>query len=285
MRTTALVLLLVMLFTPNPSYADDIVIKKGTEVLLKVIEKLKSGEVKKGAIIEFLVEKAVTDENGFVLIRDDASAYGTVTKSRKAGMMGTSGELEIALEKVEAFNGKDIPLRGSQDDKGTSSTGAVVAGALLVSVFAVLFRGSNAVIPANTILRAYVDKTTVLSADTLLAPAPAQARTQTQAQARVQTQARTQNNPAVPADDYLGITVSAEKTKKGGFTVLEVLPGGLSDLAGLKKGDVLTKIDTYDLKGFDIEKVASYVDLRLKQKAVVKATILRGGKTKVVEFR
>ena len=92
-------------------------------------------------------------------------AYGTVTKSKSAGMFGTSGALEIAVDKVEAYNGKDILLRGTRDDQGTSSTGAVVAGALFVSVLSVFFRGDNAVIPASTILRAYVAKTTILSAD------------------------------------------------------------------------------------------------------------------------
>jgi hypothetical protein len=80
-------------------------------------------------------------------------------------MMGKSGSLEITVDKVEAFNGKEISLRGSKDDKGTSSTGAVVAGILFVSVLSVLFRGDNAVIQPGTILRAYVAETTVLSGD------------------------------------------------------------------------------------------------------------------------
>jgi hypothetical protein len=165
MKKIALVLLFVMLFTPNVSYANDIVVKAGTEVLLKVIDKLKSGSVKRGTIVQFLVEKAVKDEHGFILIPDDAIAYGTVTKSSSAGIFGTSGTLEIAIEKVEAFNGKDVPLRGSREDKGTSSTGAVITGFLFVSVLSAFFRGDNAVIPPGTILRAYVAKTTVLSAD------------------------------------------------------------------------------------------------------------------------
>ncbi|GHV55700.1 hypothetical protein FACS1894216_18650 [Synergistales bacterium] len=110
MKKMALVLLLVMLFTPSTSYADDILIKGGTEILLKVLDKLKSGEVKSGQIIRFLVEKEVRDENDFVLIRDGANAYGTVLKSKKAGMFGTGGELEISINQVEAFNRKDVPL-------------------------------------------------------------------------------------------------------------------------------------------------------------------------------
>jgi hypothetical protein len=268
MKVTALVLLLAMLFTPNASHANDIVIKRGTEVLLKVIDKLKSGQVKKGTIVEFLVEKAVKDENGFVLIPDDARAYGVVAKSKSAGMMGTSGELEITLDKVEAFNGKDIPLRGSKEDQGSSSTAAVVAGTLLISVFSVFFRGSNAVIPSNTILRAYVAETIVLSAD-----------------AAPQKQPPVQVSLIESVEEYLGIVISAKRTREEGFTILEVAPGGLSDFAGIQKGDILTKIDTYDLKEQDIERIMSYIALRVKHKAVINAALLRDGQVKAIKMQ
>ncbi len=165
MKKIAAVLLILTLLMPTPSYAENIVIKQGTEVLLRVMEKLKSGVVKKGQIIQFLVEKAVKDKEGNILIEDDAYAYGVITESKKAGMFGTSGKLGLQLDKVEAFNGVDVPLRGENENEGTDSTGAVVAGALLVTPLSVLFRGENAVIPAGTILRAYVAKTVVLSGD------------------------------------------------------------------------------------------------------------------------
>ena len=38
-----LLLLLIMIFTPNISCADNIVIEEGTEVLIKVTDRLKSG--------------------------------------------------------------------------------------------------------------------------------------------------------------------------------------------------------------------------------------------------
>ena len=164
-KKVALLLLIIMLLSPNASYAENIVIKEGTEVLLKVLDKIKSGEAQKGQIVHFLVEKSVKDKNCFTLIEDDANAYGTINESESAGMMGSSGKLAVSVDKVEAFNGIDIPLRGSNQDEGTSSTGAVVAGVLLVSVFSVFFRGENAVIPAGTIIRAQVDKTTVISGD------------------------------------------------------------------------------------------------------------------------
>lgn len=85
--------------------------------------------------------------------------------------------------------------------------------------------------------------------------------------------------------EYLGIVVSLEKTKEGGFTVLEVAPNSLSDFAGIQPGDIVTKIDTYSLKDHDLERIASYVNLRREHKAVIKATVLRNGQPRVIEMQ
>ena len=85
--------------------------------------------------------------------------------------------------------------------------------------------------------------------------------------------------------NYLGIVISREKTKEGGFELLEVLPRGLARSAGIQEGDILTKIDTYELKEHGIERVAAYIDLRIKQKAIIKVTILRGNQSKIIEMQ
>lgn len=54
MKKIALLLLAAMLLSPHTSYAaGPITIKEGTEVLLKVINKLKSGNVQKGQVATF----------------------------------------------------------------------------------------------------------------------------------------------------------------------------------------------------------------------------------------
>jgi membrane-associated protease RseP (regulator of RpoE activity) len=84
---------------------------------------------------------------------------------------------------------------------------------------------------------------------------------------------------------YLGVVTSTEKKQEGGFEVLDVAPGGLSEFAGLRKGDILTKVDTYDLKDFDIDRVAAYIDMRRQQHAAIKATVLRDGQSKIIEMQ
>lgn len=84
---------------------------------------------------------------------------------------------------------------------------------------------------------------------------------------------------------YLGIVTSTQKTPEGGFAILEVIPNGLSDFAGVKKGDILTKIDTYDLKEHDIDRVVAYIALRQEQKQIIRATVLRENKPLVVQIQ
>ena len=163
--SSLLVLIFFFLFTAH-AFAERIVIKRGTEVLIKVMERIKSNKIKKGQIIRFLVERDVKNENGFTMIEQGAFSYGTVTKKSSAGMLGIGGSLAFTIDSVEAYNGIVIPLTGNKDSEGASSGLAVAAGFLLVSPLSIFFRGTNAVVEAGTIFQAYVSKSTVLYDDT-----------------------------------------------------------------------------------------------------------------------
>ena len=152
------------------AYSDTIVIKRGTEVLIKAAEKMKSNQVKSGQTIRFLVERAVKNENGFTIIERGAFAYGKITKASSAGVIGAKGSLSFSIDSVEAFNGQIIPLTGHQDTDGSSSTGVVVVSAIFLTPLALLFRGANAVIDPRTIYPVYVAETTVLEGDFLGLP-------------------------------------------------------------------------------------------------------------------
>lgn len=104
-------------------------------------------------------------------------------------------------------------------------------------------------------------------------------------QINIQPQPQKQMSLTEAVGNYLGIITSIEKTPEGGFVILGVTPGGISEFAGLIEGDVLVKIDTYDLKDIDIDRVASYIALRFQQKQSIKATILRNGSNKVFNIQ
>ena len=171
----AVIVVLCSLMFEGASYAaeGDIVIKGGTEVLVKIMERLKSNQVQTGQTIRFTVERAVVDDNGFTLIEGGAPAWGTVTKVAKAGLFGAGGKLGIMINSVEAYNGKIIQLTGNRNNDGENVSGIAIIGGLFVTWPALLFRGSNAVIEAGTIFSAYVSGTTVLEeAEEDIPPAP-----------------------------------------------------------------------------------------------------------------
>ena len=96
-------------------------------------------------------------------------------------------------------------------------------------------------------------------------------------QINIQQQPQKQVSLTEAVGNYLGIVTSTEKTLEGGFRILSVAPGGISEFAGVREGDVLVKIDTYDLKDIGIERIASYIALRYQQKQSIKVTVLRNG--------
>lgn len=140
---------------------NDIVIKRGTEILVRTLDRITSKTVRRGEVIRFVVERGAKDENGFTLIKDGANAYGTVTKVARAGLFGAGGKLGITINSVEAYNGKVVMLTGNKDDDGGNVSGIAIVGAL-VTPWTLLFRGTNAVIESGTLFAAYVASDTVL---------------------------------------------------------------------------------------------------------------------------
>ena len=150
------VLLASLLMLSAAAQARTVVLERGTEVLIKVTDRIKSNSVKKGQVLSFVVDVPVRDASGFVVIEAGARAYGTVTSASKAGMFGKRGQLAITIDRAVAWNGEDVPLVSAASDKGDNNTAVVTAAALFVAAPAIFFRGSNAVIESGTLIRAQV---------------------------------------------------------------------------------------------------------------------------------
>ena len=152
----------LMMSVPACAGENDIIIKGGTEVLVRTVERLKSNQVQTGQVVRFVVERSVVNDDGVVLIEGGAPVYGTITKVAKAGLFGAGGKLGITINSVEAYNGKIIQLSGNKNNDGENVSGVAIIGGLFVTWPALLFRGSNAVIEAGTIFSTYVSNTTVI---------------------------------------------------------------------------------------------------------------------------
>lgn len=106
---------------PKIAFTGRVTIRKDTEVLLKLVTPLKSGEVAVGQVIEFLVEKPVVNNSGMTLIEKNAMAYGTITATRGAGGFGQSGKIDFTIDRVAGSTGIEIPLRTQLEQKAKSN--------------------------------------------------------------------------------------------------------------------------------------------------------------------
>ncbi len=134
-------------------------------VKLILLEKQRSGDSKKNARVNFKVDEDVTDTNGHILIRKGTSAFGTVLNSRRAGMLGRRGSLDISVDYTTATDGQKVNLRSSKEKLGSGNKGLITAGALLVAWPLAFCKGSNVSIDAGTTFVAYINDSVNVKTD------------------------------------------------------------------------------------------------------------------------
>lgn len=83
-------------------------------VSLALTDNLSSAEAREGQSLRFRVTEAVS-ANGEVVIRSGATAYGVVTRIKRAGngILQKKDQLEFRIQTVDAVNGQQIPLRSA----------------------------------------------------------------------------------------------------------------------------------------------------------------------------
>ena len=91
----------------------------------------------------------------YLVIPKGSPALGQVARIGEKGMFGRSGKLDLALLYVEV-GGKRIRLTGQTRKKGTPGTGPVLVTAILVGGWSGFISGTSAVLPAGSLLTAYV---------------------------------------------------------------------------------------------------------------------------------
>lgn len=85
-----------------------------TPVTLSLVRELKSGSAKKDEVVHFRVEEDVATPDGVVLIRRGTLAFGKVARSRRAGLFGKKGSLEIQVEYTHAVDRQRVELTGER---------------------------------------------------------------------------------------------------------------------------------------------------------------------------
>lgn len=155
--------------TPTPgqqpsSLPREVLLPDGMELTLVNIEKLSSKHLRQGYPVSFRVDQDVI-VNGTTVIRSGTLATGVVTDAERSGYHGKGGRLSVRVDSTTAVDGQRIKLRSSQKEEGGSNTVATIVVSTLVRPLPLggLVKGKNAVIPAGTPVRAYVDGQTVVA--------------------------------------------------------------------------------------------------------------------------
>jgi hypothetical protein len=131
----------------------------GTTVKLILVDRLKSGDSKKGERVNLRVDEDIVDTAGTVLIRRGTPAVGTVTQSRHNGLFGRRGLLSISIDYTAAVDGQRVPLRAVAEKTGKSNSGGSIALFSLVTPLGFFVKGTNAGVEPGTALLATVDDT------------------------------------------------------------------------------------------------------------------------------
>ena len=128
----------------------------GTPVRLRISRNLSSADAKTGETVDFEVLEDVRVGDTVVIPRGSV-AIGTVTRGKPKGRMGQAGKLDLAIDHVRTIVGEKVALRGTKENKGGSTTGAmtgaIVASSILffpAAPFFLFMKGKDTKIPKGT---------------------------------------------------------------------------------------------------------------------------------------
>ncbi|MCU1299002.1 MAG: hypothetical protein JWO91_3280 [Acidobacteriaceae bacterium] len=131
-------------------------LKQGTEVKLKLRDKLTSKTAVEGDPVNLILDQDLK-VGGFTVARAGAVAVGTISHAGKAGMLGKPGDLGLRLEYLKADD-STIRLRGTQGKQGKGKEGTAVALTVLFGPIGLIKHGRNVEFKEGTPLVAYVDQ-------------------------------------------------------------------------------------------------------------------------------
>lgn len=117
-------------------------IPKDTNINLELIDPISSKKSKEGNTFRLkTIENLLI--NDVVVIPANQEVLGTITKSRKNGMLGRKGRLEFKIDSIKTINGVNVPLTAEVKGKGHSDNGAVAVAAAVSLVGGLFMKGTN----------------------------------------------------------------------------------------------------------------------------------------------
>jgi hypothetical protein len=133
-----------------------LVLKEGADVQLKFAQDVTSKTATVGDPVNLVLDQDLK-LGDVVVAKAGAKAVGTISYSKKAGMMGRAGELNMRLEYLLLDDGR-LKLRGSKGREGEGKEGAAVALTVLFGPIGLIKHGKNVEIKQGTPLAVYTDE-------------------------------------------------------------------------------------------------------------------------------
>lgn len=146
----------------TPASSRPVLLKEGTEIELKLRDKITSKTAVEGDLVNLILEQDVRVGN-ITVARAGSVAVATVSHAAKAGMLGRPGDLGLRLEYLRADD-SSVRLRGTKGRQGKSKQGTAVALTVLFGPIGLIKHGRNVQFEEATPLVADVDQDTVLQA-------------------------------------------------------------------------------------------------------------------------
>jgi hypothetical protein len=142
--------------TPAAAPVQKLVLKEGADVQLKFAQDITSKTAAEGDTVNLVLDQDLK-VGEVVVAKAGAKAVGTISHSKKAGMMGRAGELNMRLEYLLLDDGR-LKLRGSKGREGEGKEGATVALTVLFGPIGLIKHGKNVEIKQGTPLTVYTDE-------------------------------------------------------------------------------------------------------------------------------
>jgi hypothetical protein len=135
---------------------EKLILKEGADVSLKFAQDLSSKTANDDDPVSLVLDQDIK-VGDVVVVKAGAKAVGTITHSKKAGMMGKAGELNMRLDYLITDGGR-LRLRGTKGKEGEGKVGATVALTVLFGPIGLIKHGKNVEIKQGTPLLVYTDE-------------------------------------------------------------------------------------------------------------------------------
>ncbi len=134
---------------------------EGTVIKVALSQDLNGKELSIGQKINFITSDDLI-LGDHIAIKQGTKVTGTVTDAAKSGMLAKRGKLSFSIDYLYLPDGKVLKLTSEVTKAVKSSTGVVVASAVLLSPLSLFIGGKNAKYKKGEVFEAYVKETATL---------------------------------------------------------------------------------------------------------------------------